>query len=483
MSTSSGAPALQTSAPQDHPVVAAARRREPDERREHVVAVLLDAFAPLIESDPAAFRKRFRKMAASPWTFYRGSACLFYADVAAPEVAGADRWADERTSRVWIQGDLHAENYGTYMNDQGQLVFDVNDFDEAYLAPFTWDVWRMAASVALLGVAKAFADADIERMVTAYCTAYTEQVRAFATKDDDAAFALRLDNTTGPVHDALEEARASRRIDLLDAETEIADAGPEATVDRRFRDTPLHRRLDDDERATVLEAFDGYLVTIPEAKRGERIEYHVKDVVGRSGIGIGSAGLRTYSLLLEGRTQAMENDVLLSMKQGVVAAPSRVVGRLVGPDGSTELFTDHGHRTAVSQRALQAHADPWLGHTQIDGVGYVVSEVSPYTADLDWDDVDEPAQAVALLRDLGRATAKVHCVADSSSDGGEVPFQVEEAVVAVLDAAGEDDDAGRSGDALFAADAVAFALGYAEVVRDDFRLFVDGFRNGAFPGL
>jgi len=444
-----------------HAVVEAVRRRDPEQRREHVVAVLLDAFAPLIEADPAAFRRRFRRMAASPWTFYRGSACLFYADVAAEEVAGTDRWADERTSRVWIQGDLHAENYGTYMDDQGQLVFDVNDFDEAYLAPFTWDVWRMAASLALLGVAKAFADADIERMVTAYCRAYTEQVRAFATGDDDSAFALRLDNTDGPVHDALERARAARRIDLLDAETEIAD-GPGATIDRRFRDTPHHRRLDGAERAAVQDAFDRYLRTIPDAKRGERIEYVVKDVVGRSGIGIGSAGLRTYSLLLEGRT------------------PSRVVGRLTAPSGSAELFSDHGHRTAVSQRALQAHADPWLGHTSIDGVGYVVSEVSPYTADLDWDDVDEPDQAVALLRDLGRATAKVHCVADAASDTGEgsaVPFQVEEAVVAVLDAAGDD------GDARFAADAVAFAAGYAEVVRDDFRLFVDAFRNGAFPGL
>jgi len=465
-----------------HAVVEAARRRDPEQRREHVVAVLLDAFAPLIEADPAAFRRRFRRMAASPWTFYRGSACLFYADVAAPAADGAgpaDPWADERTSRVWIQGDLHAENYGTYMDDQGQLVFDVNDFDEAYLAPFTWDVWRMAASLALLGVAKAFADADIERMVTAYCRAYTEQVRAFATRDDDSAFALRLDNTDGPVHDALERARAARRIDLLDAETEVAD-GPGSTIDRRFRDTPHHRRLDEAERAAVQDAFDRYLRTIPDAKKGERIEYVVKDVVGRSGIGIGSAGLRTYSLLLEGRTQAMENDVVLSMKQGVVAAPSRVVD-----DARVRAtFTDHGHRTAVSQRALQAHADPWLGHTSIDGVGYVVSEVSPYTADLDWDAVDEPDQAVALLRDLGRATAKVHCVADAASDTGEgsaVPFQVEEAVVAVLDAAGDGD--GDDGDARFAADAVAFAAGYAEVVRDDFRLFVDAFRNGAFPGL
>ena len=51
-----------------------------------------------------------------------------------------DHRADDRTSRVWIHGDLHAENFGTYMNSEGVLVFDVNDFDEAYLGHFTWDL-------------------------------------------------------------------------------------------------------------------------------------------------------------------------------------------------------------------------------------------------------------------------------------------------------------------------------------------------------
>ncbi len=78
-----------------------------------------------MEADPDAFRTKFRKMAADPFAFFRGSACLFYADVFALE----DRWADERTSRVWIQGDLHAENFGTYMDGAGVLIFDVNDFD------------------------------------------------------------------------------------------------------------------------------------------------------------------------------------------------------------------------------------------------------------------------------------------------------------------------------------------------------------------
>ena len=90
-------------------------------RRHRIVDTLTDAFAPLMAANPAAFRAKFRKMAADPFAFYRGSACLFYTDVAALD----DPWADERTNRVWIQGDLHAENFGTYMDGEGALIFDV----------------------------------------------------------------------------------------------------------------------------------------------------------------------------------------------------------------------------------------------------------------------------------------------------------------------------------------------------------------------
>ena len=125
-----------------------------DARSTLIVETLVDAFADLMSADPAAFRTKFRKMAADPFAFYRGSACLFYADVAERE----DPWADQRTSRVWIQGDLHAENFGTYMDGDGVLIFDVNDFDEAYVGHFTWDVTRFAASLALLGWSKAISD-------------------------------------------------------------------------------------------------------------------------------------------------------------------------------------------------------------------------------------------------------------------------------------------------------------------------------------
>src|SRR5918997_7188558 len=120
-------------------------------RQELIVSTLIEAFSDLMKADPDGFRTKFRKMAADPFAFYRGSACVFYADVADRE----DRWADKRTSRVWIQGDLHAENFGTYLDGDGVFVFDVNDFDEAYVGHFIWDIKRMVASVALLAWMKA----------------------------------------------------------------------------------------------------------------------------------------------------------------------------------------------------------------------------------------------------------------------------------------------------------------------------------------
>src|SRR5690349_4369294 len=116
-------------------------------RADFIVDVLHREFGELMAIDPAAFRRKFRKMAASPFAFYRGSASLFYADQVGDY--RDDSYLDGRTSRVWIHGDLHAENFGTYMNSSGRLVFNVNDFDEAYVGPSSWDLKRCSATVAL----------------------------------------------------------------------------------------------------------------------------------------------------------------------------------------------------------------------------------------------------------------------------------------------------------------------------------------------
>jgi uncharacterized protein (DUF2252 family) len=367
---------------------------------------------------------------------------------------------------VWIQGDLHAENYGTYMDAAGILVFDVNDFDEAYVGHFTWDLQRMAASVALLGFGKALSDDAIRDCIEHYGRSYVDQVRAFVEGGRDDEFRLTLDTTDGVVLSVLHEARKATRIELLDDITTIAGD------DRRFRDGrdgPGVRHLEDDERAEVIAAYEAYLQTIPDVKRQLSVSYAVKDVVGRSGFGIGSAGLPAYNLLIEGQSQALENDVVISMKQANVASASRVLG-----DQEVAGYFEHeGHRTAVSQRALQAHADPWLGWTELRGVGQLVSELSPYVADLRWGGLSEPDEVLPLLCELGRATAKIHCVSDAGSEQTLVTFQTEEAVMAVV--GGREDE--------FVADLADFGAAYGDLARDDHRRFVDAFRNGEIPGV
>jgi uncharacterized protein (DUF2252 family) len=169
------------------------------DRAQQIVDVLVDAFSELMTADADAFRTKFRKMAADPFAFYRGTACLFYADMAQLE----DRWCDERTSRVWIQGDLHAENFGTYMDGAGRIVFDVNDFDEAYVGHVSWDLRRFCASFALLAWRKAFGDEVIADLLHGYLGAYLDQVRAFTRLDDDKSFALVKENTEGAVHEVI----------------------------------------------------------------------------------------------------------------------------------------------------------------------------------------------------------------------------------------------------------------------------------------
>ncbi len=428
-------------------------RRE--SRTDRIISVLEDAFAPLMRADPTAFRAKYRKMASDPHAFYRGTACLFYADVTQHD----DPFVTERSGRIWVHGDLHVENFGTYLNADGRLVFDVNDFDEAYLGSFTWDLQRFAASLALMGWQKALPEEQVRRLIGRYLRAYLSQVDAYRESAHDDDFALHLSNTHGPIQAALVTARCRRRADLLDHATALGDGT------RTLREVPGVRRLGKSERSKVVGAFERYLETIPHDKRFDRdLFYELRDVVGKSGFGIGSAGLPAYNFLVEGFSEALDNDVLLLMKQANVPAISRF-----GDSADVESYFDHeGHRTVVSQRALQVHTDPLLGHTTLDGVAYVISELSPYEVDLDWSSISEPDEVAAVVDLLGRATAKIHCASDEDSTQDLVDFQVEEAIAESVDRRRRE----------LTGWITDFAIEYAATVRDDHARFVEAFREG-----
>jgi len=85
---------------------------------------------------------RMGRMAASPFAFLRGSACVMAADLSTTPISGIP---------VVIDGDAHLNNFGMYGTPQREVVFDLNDFDEAVIGPWEWDLKRLTASVNVAG--------------------------------------------------------------------------------------------------------------------------------------------------------------------------------------------------------------------------------------------------------------------------------------------------------------------------------------------
>src|SRR6201991_3064606 len=79
-------------------------------------------------------------MAENAFRFFRGTCHLYYEDL-----GGSKSLPTYPVS--WVCGDLHLENFGSYKGDNRLVYFDVNDFDEAALAPASWDLVRLLASV------------------------------------------------------------------------------------------------------------------------------------------------------------------------------------------------------------------------------------------------------------------------------------------------------------------------------------------------
>jgi hypothetical protein len=85
---------------------------------------------------------RMGRMAASPFSFLRGSACVMAADLSTTPISGIP---------VVMDGDAHLNNFGMYGTPQREVVFDLNDFDEAVIGPWEWDLKRLVVSVNVAG--------------------------------------------------------------------------------------------------------------------------------------------------------------------------------------------------------------------------------------------------------------------------------------------------------------------------------------------
>jgi uncharacterized protein (DUF2252 family) len=117
------------------------------------------------------FDYKHERMAADTFSFLRAS---FY--------RWAQLWPEELPElsdapRVMSVGDLHVENFGTWRDAEGRLVWGINDFDEATTLPYTVDLVRLATSAGL-AAAEGQLNLDLKEACAAVLAGFTGALRS-----------------------------------------------------------------------------------------------------------------------------------------------------------------------------------------------------------------------------------------------------------------------------------------------------------------
>jgi uncharacterized protein (DUF2252 family) len=425
--------------------------------RLQTLAAVFDEFdGALMGLEHSRRAEKYRKMAGNPFSFFRGSAYLFYFDV-------TREWFPYHTSPdrpTWIQGDLHFENFGAFRNEKGELVYDVNDFDEGYLGSYLYDLLRMSVSIALVCRQKELpVDKQLDA-VTAYLKAYREQMRRFAKrKDDPATFVMDEEHAQGQIRKLLKKLRKRKEQHFLEKVTALMQQK------RQFTTSDEIVPPTDEERSALIDAWPQYLASV-DGGGEDAHHYRIKDIAVKRGSGTASIGLDRYYVLIEAGRQAEGlDDIVLEAKEVRVPVPAYFM-----PYDETfwEAFGHQGKRVVMTQKAMHHEADNYLGYLTVDGRDFYVRERSPYKKRLKLESLETAEELEETVDCMGRITAKMHARADADVRSGVLAYHSEEEIERAM---GDDEDA-------FCATIAHWAISYADQVEHDYRLFVEWTSGG-----
>jgi uncharacterized protein (DUF2252 family) len=333
---------------------------------------------------PRAVRLKLKRMAADSFAFFRGTDHLFAASWG--ELHPPDPGPD-----IPLCGDLHLENFGAYRDDEGEFLFDINDFDEAVVAPCSLDVVRCATSILLAAELWKLTPLRATGMVLRYLDAYRATVTTpLVVRAVDAA-APRL--TRGPIEEILGKTALGDQVELLDAHTETLRHGGR----RIIRSKDKHPEIDEARAAAVTTAVTEY------GRRCGRAEFfHVLDVTGRLA-GIGSLGVERFTVLVAGGGSSHSNR-LLDVKRCIPSALQPCASRTWPfPDASDAA------RVVRAQKLLQARTPAGLDVVQVGETPFRMRESIPEENRSSLDRFHErPSKLAAAIEAAGRLTALSH---------------------------------------------------------------------------
>lgn len=292
---------------------------------------------------------KHRKMQQSAFAWYRGTSDLFYARWLTPLLA-------IEAPTVWLNGDMHLENFGTYRGDNRLTYFDVGDFDDACRGPAVIDLLRF-----LTGIIVAAPELGLARKEARALAAYGLG-RYWAALRDGKARWLERRTASGAIGDLLHDLERRSQADLLEKRTVIKDGK------RRLRfDTGKAIKLDKDEARQVIDALDRFA-----RKRAHPEFFEVHDVAQRVA-GLGALGRPRYVVLLKGNG-GKDGQALIDLK----AQPgSSLVAALAKAKFRQPDFANEAQRVVAVEYQLPAAAPAFLTDLKIGKTAFTFRELQP----------------------------------------------------------------------------------------------------------
>jgi hypothetical protein len=295
-------------------------------------------------------------------------------------------------------GDLHVENFGTWRDAEGRLVWGVNDFDECCCLPYTNDLVRLAASARFALEEPETKQLLKEAKEKALSKEKISEPLKQITKNVDQRFREACSAIISGYRDALDP----QRQDVVRKPFVLAEKGAHAWL----RNIVLNKLLTKDgecefdkflQELTELSNVNGMVpLSAWEALSQSMPEPGVSFRIGKRDAGLGSLGRQRFTAVVDdwrGGILAREAKAL---------APSAWLWWTEERKNTTEILCEEGLRHAVRAR------DPWTW-VVIGDESWVVRRLAPDSGKVKLKDLPKESQLEDdLLRAMGHETANVH---------------------------------------------------------------------------
>jgi uncharacterized protein (DUF2252 family) len=315
--------------------------KAPPNRRDPVEILIEQGEARL----PNLLPLRYSRMKFSPFAFFRGGAAVMAEDLAGTPASGLP---------VQACGDCHLMNFGGFGTPERRLVFDINDFDETAVAPWEWDLKRLAASfvVATLDILDKDARTDLAQTVA---RSYRETMARIADMPVLEAWygGLLLDNESKAQDIGIGAASLRKAVNFLTHPSMVSVSHRDGAEPRIEDAPPLVYHPPAEEaasfRAGVETMLADYQASILPERRTLLDRYRLTDAAYKV-VGVGSVGTLCGILLMVSGNGEVLN---LQFKEATRS--------VLEPHAGTSPYLHHGERVVRGQRLLQAASDILLG--------------------------------------------------------------------------------------------------------------------------